>query len=213
MSDVPLRPGELAQLIDTVPAANLRQFMRSVGFMSNDLTAALKLADLVALSERPAAMHLLTEAGSDVLQIVRRREAGDWARVEELAGDLERHHARFPAPDDWQRFLDRIKRGDTAALDEAAEPARIQRLAEARAAGTLEQYVRSQLVRGRPTLLRTVEEAAKSARAGLVEDLANMSARELDALPSVAGRSSTSSPRRSASVDPVTTISGWASPA
>ncbi len=178
------RPGELARLLDDVPAERLAELMRTVDFIPADRLAHWTAEQLTRLGARPRAMEFLREAGGELFAAAFAHEGADWLRMDAFLEGLAAHRPRYPAPEDWQRFLERLGRGEQAAFDEVAETLHTQRVAQSRAAGVLDPYIRSRLVaRNRQHLLGALDALGPgAARDRFVEQLARLGEKELDGL-------------------------------
>ncbi|MEV8630884.1 hypothetical protein AB0395_04435 [Streptosporangium sp. NPDC051023] len=119
----------LANMVDGVPSARLEEWSRAVSRMRSEHIERLGTDQVKALAYWPRALTFITEAGGDVYVAMLRRSGGDTRTVDGLLHAVELRRGELPDPAVYQRLLDRLATGETAAFDELA--GRLSRAAEA----------------------------------------------------------------------------------
>jgi hypothetical protein len=188
LDDAGIEPGRLARLVDEVPAANLREFADTLTFLSPRRLDALGADGLAELARRPRLMALTRDAGSEVLATMMTHTGDNWTALERLAEGLEARRRALPDPRDYQRLLDRIKRGEPGAFDELDHAFEAERLSRARAAGRVPEHLRERLSERRLTeLMDELDDLPPGPiRDRFADELAQMSNKELDGLEQLA---------------------------
>jgi hypothetical protein len=141
----------LLKLLDDVPPAILADFMHMLAFVKPEHFGVLGADAFIALAHRPQAMALLRDGGSELFAATFKRTGGSWEEIDRLAAGVAARKAELRDPVDYQRYLDRLIRGEAAAVEQteaAAALARLRRAGHERLLHELDQ-VESAAVRNR----------------------------------------------------------------
>ncbi|MFI6712708.1 hypothetical protein ACIBF7_40145 [Nonomuraea sp. NPDC050478] len=143
----------LANLVDAVPAQRLGAWSRALGALRPAQVERLGAESLQALAYWPRSLTFVAETGGDVYLTMLRRHGGDMRAVDGLLHGLDLRRAEIADPARFQRLLDRLAGGETAAFEELS--GRISQ-----AAGSALERLRAG---GRRSLLAELEEFEEAA--------------------------------------------------
>jgi hypothetical protein len=175
--DTGWRPGRLAELVDAVPAQRLGEWSRALALLRPEQVEALGVRRLQALAEWPASLTFVAESGGDVYLTLLRRYDGDARAADALLQTVARRRAEIGGPARYQELLDRLARGEAAAVEDLS-----RRTAEAFAV-RLRAGGRRELL----AMLAEFEEAGRLVeRDRLVAELAALGDREVSGLEHLA---------------------------
>lgn len=183
----------LARLIDDIPAAHLDEFLRTMAFIKSEHFGQWTVEALSALAQRPKALAFMREAGSDLFGVAFRHRGNwsDWAGFERFLDGLALKRSQIGNPAEYQRFLDRLLRGEASAFNEVDEALRVQRLAEAAKTGQVAALGLARLREGsRAHLLAELEQIERisgvAARDEYAAEIARLSDKEVSGLEHMA---------------------------
>ncbi len=183
----------LAQLIDDIPAAHLDEFMRTMAFVKPEHFGQWTVEALGELAQRPKALAFIRETGSGLFGVVFRQRGNwtDWTSLERFLDGLALKRSGIGNPAEYQRFLDRLLRGEASAFNEVDEALRAQRLAEAAKTGQVSALGLARLREGNRThLLAELEQVERisgvAARDEYAAEIARLSEKEVGGLEHMA---------------------------
>ncbi len=122
----PKEQAGLVRLLDGIPSEHMDDFMRTLSFIRPKHFKRWGMAQIEAIARRPRALIFMREAGSNLFDLAFRR-TGDWPGFERFLDGLALKRSQLGDPVQYQRFLDRLRNGDTAAFDEVGEMLQPQR--------------------------------------------------------------------------------------
>jgi hypothetical protein len=187
----------LIRLFGEIAPEHLDEFTRTLKFLHPEHLQRWTTEALRQISQRPKAMSLIREAGGDLLDRVYTR-AANWENVDRFVDKLAERRAKIGDPADYQRFVDRLNKGEIAAFDEVVGSSLLNRQLAARLRGdaaSLEIDIKSLLeeaekieVRASKKAAGSVEKTAAMGRAAqrrrvatlLQENLADLKKKALD---------------------------------
>jgi len=180
----------MLRLIEDVPAGRLQEFLHTMTFVKPYHLEKWGVQAFKELAEHPRALAFIREAGSDLLDITYGYTGRSWERFEAFLDGLAIRREQIGNPADYQRFLERLAKGEASAFDEVAQARHAQRLAEATKLGKTAELGLKRLQEGQHTHL--LEEMAEIAEHKVAlhnrraSQLAQLTDKELNGLEQIA---------------------------